>query len=173
MLFLCWPISARKGSPETVVPTISQETLAEMVGTTRSRVSFFMNRFRKLGFLEYGESGLQFIVRFECRPSRLVSTLGSFSGTAISNTRRLLDLVRRAALSSSPPTLPTMSPCRERFLRWRLVPLRRGGLLHQRVKTVTHVVQLLNFVQVRIRVHQICGFPRRLGRREALQMGST
>jgi CRP/FNR family cyclic AMP-dependent transcriptional regulator len=36
-----------------VIPRISQETLAEMVGTTRSRVSFFMNRFRKLGFIKY------------------------------------------------------------------------------------------------------------------------
>ncbi len=41
------------GVPETVIPRISQETLAEMIGTTRSRVSFFMNRFRKLGFIEY------------------------------------------------------------------------------------------------------------------------
>jgi CRP/FNR family transcriptional regulator, cyclic AMP receptor protein len=49
----------KEGMPETVVPRISQETLAEMVGTTRSRVSFFMNRFRKLGFIDYGESGLQ------------------------------------------------------------------------------------------------------------------
>jgi CRP/FNR family cyclic AMP-dependent transcriptional regulator len=49
----------KEGVPETVVPKISQETLAEMVGTTRSRVSFFMNRFRKLGFVAYGESGLQ------------------------------------------------------------------------------------------------------------------
>jgi CRP/FNR family transcriptional regulator, cyclic AMP receptor protein len=43
----------KEGMPETVVPKISQETLAEMVGTTRSRVSFFMNRFRKLGFIHY------------------------------------------------------------------------------------------------------------------------
>jgi len=43
----------KEGIPETVVPKISQETLAEMVGTTRSRVSFFMNRFRKLGFIDY------------------------------------------------------------------------------------------------------------------------
>ena len=43
----------KEGKPETVIPKISQETLAEMVGTTRSRVSFFMNRFRKLGFVEY------------------------------------------------------------------------------------------------------------------------
>jgi CRP-like cAMP-binding protein len=43
----------KEGIPETVVPKISQETLAEMIGTTRSRVSFFMNRFRKLGFIHY------------------------------------------------------------------------------------------------------------------------
>jgi CRP-like cAMP-binding protein len=49
----------KEGVPETVVPTISQETLAEMIGTTRSRVSFFMNRFRKLGFVDYGVNGLQ------------------------------------------------------------------------------------------------------------------
>lgn len=41
------------GEPEKLIPQISQQTLAEMIGTTRSRVSFFMNRFRKLGFLEY------------------------------------------------------------------------------------------------------------------------
>jgi len=52
----------KEGVPEPVVPKISQETLAEMVGTTRSRVSFFMNRFRKLGFVDYSggpEGGLQ------------------------------------------------------------------------------------------------------------------
>jgi CRP/FNR family transcriptional regulator, cyclic AMP receptor protein len=49
----------KEGAPETVIPKISQETLADMIGTTRSRVSFFMNRFRELGFLDYGESGLQ------------------------------------------------------------------------------------------------------------------
>jgi CRP/FNR family transcriptional regulator, cyclic AMP receptor protein len=43
----------QSGSSETTLPKISQETLAEMIGTTRSRVSFFMNRFRKLGFIEY------------------------------------------------------------------------------------------------------------------------
>ncbi len=43
----------KEGAPDTVIPKISQETLAEMVGTTRSRVSFFMNRFRKMGFIEY------------------------------------------------------------------------------------------------------------------------
>jgi CRP/FNR family cyclic AMP-dependent transcriptional regulator len=52
----------KEGVPEVVVPKVSQETLAEMVGTTRSRVSFFMNRFRKLGFIHYAgglEGGLQ------------------------------------------------------------------------------------------------------------------
>src|SRR6185437_1228512 len=43
----------KESKPETVIPKISQETLAEMIGTTRSRVSFFMNRFRKLGLIEY------------------------------------------------------------------------------------------------------------------------
>jgi CRP/FNR family cyclic AMP-dependent transcriptional regulator len=46
----------KDGRHEAVVPRISQETLAEMVGTTRSRASFFMNKFRKLGFVEYNGS---------------------------------------------------------------------------------------------------------------------
>jgi CRP-like cAMP-binding protein len=50
----------KDGKHESVIPKMSQETLAEMIGTTRSRVSFFMNRFRKLGFIDYeGGSGLQ------------------------------------------------------------------------------------------------------------------
>ena len=48
----------KDGAPETLIANISQETLAEMIGTTRSRVSFFMNRFRKLGFIHYN-GGLQ------------------------------------------------------------------------------------------------------------------
>jgi CRP/FNR family cyclic AMP-dependent transcriptional regulator len=44
--------------PEPIIAKISQETLAEMIGTTRSRVSFFMNKFRKLGFIDYN-GGLQ------------------------------------------------------------------------------------------------------------------
>jgi hypothetical protein len=43
----------KPGEPETFIPPITQETLAEMVGTTRSRVSFFMNRFRALGLISY------------------------------------------------------------------------------------------------------------------------
>ena len=48
----------KEGQPEAVIPKISQEALAEMIGTTRSRVSFFMNRFRKMGFIHYN-GGLQ------------------------------------------------------------------------------------------------------------------
>ena len=44
---------AKPGEPETFIPPVTQEALAEMIGTTRSRVSFFMNRFRKLGFISY------------------------------------------------------------------------------------------------------------------------
>lgn len=46
----------KEGAPEPVIAKISQETLAEMIGTTRSRVSFFMNKFRKLGFIDYNGS---------------------------------------------------------------------------------------------------------------------
>jgi CRP/FNR family transcriptional regulator, cyclic AMP receptor protein len=43
----------KEGTPETIVPEINQETLAGMIGTTRSRVNFFMNKFKKLGFIDY------------------------------------------------------------------------------------------------------------------------
>jgi CRP-like cAMP-binding protein len=49
----------KEGAPETAIPKMSQETLADMIGTTRSRVSFFMNKFRKSGFVDYGASALQ------------------------------------------------------------------------------------------------------------------
>ena len=56
--FSCSQASATSAAPETVALKISQETLAEMVGTTRSRVSSFMNEFRSLGYVDYGKSGL-------------------------------------------------------------------------------------------------------------------
>jgi CRP/FNR family transcriptional regulator, cyclic AMP receptor protein len=49
----------KDGIQEAIVPKIGQETLAEMVGTTRSRVNFFMNRFRKLGFIHYNNGGME------------------------------------------------------------------------------------------------------------------
>jgi CRP-like cAMP-binding protein len=48
----------KESRSEEVLPRINQETLAELIGTTRSRVNFFMNRFRKLGFIEYNGGGL-------------------------------------------------------------------------------------------------------------------
>jgi CRP/FNR family cyclic AMP-dependent transcriptional regulator len=53
---------ARYGKPEgprRALPKVSQEVLAEIVGTTRSRVNFFMNKFRRLGFIDYGSGGIQ------------------------------------------------------------------------------------------------------------------
>jgi CRP/FNR family transcriptional regulator, cyclic AMP receptor protein len=49
----------KEDQPHAVLPMMSQETLAEMVGTTRSRVNFFMNKFRKLGFIQYNNGGFQ------------------------------------------------------------------------------------------------------------------
>ena len=49
----------KEDKPQRVLPKIPQETLAEMVGTTRSRVNFFMNKFRKMGFIQYDNGGLQ------------------------------------------------------------------------------------------------------------------
>jgi CRP/FNR family transcriptional regulator, cyclic AMP receptor protein len=49
----------KESKPESVIPKVSQETLAAMVGTTRSRVSYFMNRFRKMGFIQYNAGGLE------------------------------------------------------------------------------------------------------------------
>jgi CRP-like cAMP-binding protein len=48
----------QKVKPESVIPGMSQEALASMIGTTRARVSYFMNRFRRLGFIDYGSAGL-------------------------------------------------------------------------------------------------------------------
>ena len=49
----------KEGKPEPIIAKISQETLAEMIGTTRSRVSFFMNKFRTLGFIDYNGDGVE------------------------------------------------------------------------------------------------------------------
>ena len=49
----------KEAQPQKMLPKVSQEMLAEMIGTTRSRVNFFMNKFRKLGFIQYNNGGLQ------------------------------------------------------------------------------------------------------------------
>ena len=61
----------KEGKPEPVIAKISQETLAEMIGTTRSRVSFFMNKFRKLGFIDYNGGVARAQLPPQCRPPRL------------------------------------------------------------------------------------------------------
>ena len=63
----------KEGKPETVIAKISQETLAEMIGTTRSRVSFFMNKFRKLGFIDYNGEIARAQLPPQYRPPRLGS----------------------------------------------------------------------------------------------------
>jgi CRP/FNR family transcriptional regulator, cyclic AMP receptor protein len=52
-------LAGKDCAPETAIPKMSQETLADMIGTTRSRVSFFMNKFRRSGFVDYGSSRMQ------------------------------------------------------------------------------------------------------------------
>ncbi len=52
-MFLWLAPLGKEDKPEAIMPKSSQDTLAEMIGTTRSRVSFFMNKFRKLGFISY------------------------------------------------------------------------------------------------------------------------
>ena len=65
----------KPGEPETFIPPVAQETLAEMIGITRSRVSFFMNRFRKLGFISYNgriqvQKSLRNVVLLDQLPDR-------------------------------------------------------------------------------------------------------
>ena len=54
-MFLWLAPLGKEDKPEAIMPKSSQDTLAEMIGTTRSRVSFFLNRFRKLGFVHYDD----------------------------------------------------------------------------------------------------------------------
>ena len=86
----------KPGEPEQYLPRISQETLAEMVGTTRSRVSFFMNRFRKLGFVEYKDrikvhnSLLNVVLLDQLPKSNPKKPVGSASPRSASNALRRL-----------------------------------------------------------------------------------
>ena len=83
----------RPGEPEPLIPTITQETLAEMIGTTRSRVSFFMNRFRKLGFIEYNgrirvHKSLLNVVLHDQLPERDNSQRPSFEKEPVKSVRK-------------------------------------------------------------------------------------
>jgi CRP/FNR family cyclic AMP-dependent transcriptional regulator len=108
----------KEGKPETVIPRMSQETLAEMIGTTRARVIFFMNRFRKFGFIDYHAGD-----ELQVHSSLLNIVLQRLASAPLSHKRseqirHLPDLIRRAIPFSSQPAPPTTWRSYERFLRW-------------------------------------------------------
>jgi Crp-like helix-turn-helix protein len=91
------------------VPRLSQETLAEMVGTTRSRVSFFMNRFRKLGFINYDVGD-----NLHVHSSLLNVVLHDDATSSTSHAERL---AARASKELAPPSQPGGPPDNERARR--------------------------------------------------------
>src|ERR1700723_827274 len=97
----------KEGAPETSVPRLSQETLAEMVGTTRSRVSFFMNRFRKLGFINYRHGN-----NLHVHSSLLNILLHDDDG--IASTSSAKDQTARANRAAPPPREPGEPPDKDR-----------------------------------------------------------
>jgi CRP-like cAMP-binding protein len=105
----------KEGVSEMVVPRLNQETLAEMVGTTRSRVSFFMNRFRRLGFINYdmGEN-------LHVHSSLLNVVLHDDSG--VTTPRRAGRSSVSARREPEPPAEPGGTPDRERAKRPPLLP---------------------------------------------------
>jgi CRP/FNR family cyclic AMP-dependent transcriptional regulator len=107
----------QKGVSEMSVPRLSQETLAEMVGTTRSRVSFFMNRFRKLGFINY-DIGDNLHVH-----SSLLNVI-LHDDDAVSATSPVENASNRVTKSLEPPAEPGERPDKERAMRPPLSSLR-------------------------------------------------
>jgi CRP/FNR family cyclic AMP-dependent transcriptional regulator len=100
----------KEGAPEVSVPRLSQETLAEMVGTTRSRVSFFMNRFRKLGFINYRVGN-----NLHVNSSLLNVLLHDDDGTAA--TPGAKNQTAHAKRRSEPPPEPGQTPDSDRASR--------------------------------------------------------
>ena len=84
--------------PIPVIAKISQETLAEMIGTTRSRVSFFLNRFRDLGYIDYNGGGMQSIVHWSA--SCYTTNRTARKVVARSNTQPLLAQIRSFFLTA-------------------------------------------------------------------------
>ena len=110
----------KEGAPETSVPRLSQEILAEMVGTTRSRVSFFMNRFRKLGFINYRVGN-----NLHVHSSLLNILLQDDDGAAA--TPGAENQKARAKRASEPPRKPGEAPDKDRARRPPLLgPAQRG-----------------------------------------------
>jgi hypothetical protein len=110
----------KEGVSEIVVPKLSQETLAEMVGTTRSRVSFFMNRFRKLGFINY-DSGDNLNVHSSLLSIVLNDDIGI---SASPEDQSPTEYARR---NTEPPAEPGSPPDNERAKRPPLSGLRGAG----------------------------------------------
>jgi hypothetical protein len=109
----------KEEAPEMSVPRLSQETLAEMVGTTRSRVSFFMNRFRKLGFINYRHGN-----NLHVNSSLLNVLLRDDDGIAATPSAK--NQTARANRASQPPREPGETPDKDRARRPLLpaLPLR-------------------------------------------------
>ncbi len=107
----------KEGVSEMSVPRLSQETLAEMVGTTRSRVSFFMNRFRKLGFIKYdvGDS-------LHVHSSLLNVVLHDDEGATVSEAKTPTE---RGNKRLEPPSEPGEPPDKERARRPALLNVQR------------------------------------------------
>ena len=110
-----------EGVSQMSVPRLSQETLAEMVGTTRSRVSFFMNRFRKLGFINYDVGDILHV-----HSSLLNVVLHDDDGTAVSPDTK--NSAAHANKGLEPPAEPGGPPDKERAKRPPLPSLERGNL---------------------------------------------
>jgi len=108
----------KEGVSEMMVPRLSQETLAEMVGTTRSRVSFFMNRFRKLGFINYDVGD-----NLHVHSSLLSVVLNDDNGT--SSPSQAANLTGLATQGLEPPATPGLPPDKERAQRPPLASLAR------------------------------------------------
>ncbi len=107
----------KEGVSEMSVPRLSQETLAEMVGTTRSRVSFFMNRFRKFGFINYDVGD-----NLHVHSSLLNVVLHDDNGTT--ETAAVRDRGSRANKGLEPPAEPGEPPDKERATRPPLLSLK-------------------------------------------------
>jgi CRP/FNR family cyclic AMP-dependent transcriptional regulator len=107
----------KEGVSKMSIPRLSQETMAEMVGTTRSRVSFFMNRFRKLGFIDY-DAGNNLHVH-----SSLLSVVLDDDGT--SSTAQVKSASGRSQKGLEPPAKPGGPPDKERARRPPLSSLKR------------------------------------------------
>ena len=108
----------KEGVSEMTVPRLSQETLAEMVGTTRSRVSFFMNRFRKLGFINYDVGDTLHV-----HSSLLNIVLHDDNGTSVNLKARTATV--RAHKALEPPARPGGPPDKERARRPSLTSPKR------------------------------------------------